>query len=62
MELYINDKLFKEALGAFIIASSEMEFAVASLCSILGEYQIIVLVETTLIETNLRDFLKIIEM
>jgi hypothetical protein len=25
MELYKNDKLFKEALGAFIIASSEME-------------------------------------
>lgn len=37
MELYINDKLFKEALGAFIIASSEMEFAITSLCSILGE-------------------------
>jgi hypothetical protein len=37
MELYKNDKLFKEALGAFIIASSEMEFAITSLCSILGE-------------------------
>jgi len=37
MELYKNDKLFKEAIGAFIIASSEMEFAITSLCSILGE-------------------------
>jgi hypothetical protein len=37
MELYTNDKLFKEAIGAFIIASSEMEFAITSLCSILGE-------------------------
>ncbi len=26
MELYKNDKLFKEALGVFIIDSSEMEF------------------------------------
>jgi len=37
MELYKNDKLFKEAIGAFIIASSEIEFAITSLCSILGE-------------------------
>ena len=37
MELYKNDKLFKESIGAFIIASSEMEFAITSLCSILGE-------------------------
>jgi hypothetical protein len=37
MELFKNDKLFKEAIGAFIIASSEMEFAVANLCSIICE-------------------------
>lgn len=37
MELTKNDKLFKESIGAFIIASSEMEFAITSLCSILGE-------------------------
>jgi hypothetical protein len=37
MEVFKNDRLFKEAIGAFIIASSEMEFAITSLCSILGE-------------------------
>jgi hypothetical protein len=37
MELYKNDKIFKEVIGAFIIACSEMEFAITSLCSILGE-------------------------
>jgi hypothetical protein len=37
MEKLENDRQFKEAIGAFIIASSEMEFAITSLCSILGE-------------------------
>lgn len=36
MELSKNDKLFKEAIGAFVIASSELEFAIARLCSIIG--------------------------
>jgi hypothetical protein len=37
MDFLKSDREFKEALGAFIIASSEMEFAITSLCSILGE-------------------------
>lgn len=36
MELYKYDKLFKESIGALLIARSEMEFAITSLCSILG--------------------------
>jgi hypothetical protein len=37
MDVLKNDRQFKEAIGGFIIASSEMEFAITSLCSILGE-------------------------
>jgi hypothetical protein len=32
-----NDRLFKEAIGGFMIASSELEFALAILCSITFE-------------------------
>lgn len=37
MDVFKSDREFKEAIGAFIIASSEMEFAIATLCSIIGE-------------------------
>ncbi len=37
MDFLKSDREFKEAIGAFIIASSEMEFSIATLCSIIGE-------------------------
>ena len=37
MDFLKSDREFKEAIGAFIIASSEMEFAISILCSIIGE-------------------------
>jgi hypothetical protein len=36
MDFLKGDKDFKEAIGALVIASSEMEFAVTKLCSMVG--------------------------
>ncbi len=37
MDVLKNDKEFKEAIGALVISSSEMEFAICRLCSMVGE-------------------------